>query len=386
MTRRRLPVLLIILVGALLPAQAYAQVSLLGATGLGRRLTPIDARARAMGNVGVALHGGNLSAVNPAAAARFAGSGLWATFLPESRTVTGESANGDISTEDVPIIRLVLPWGGRWAAGISAGAYLNQDWGVQFIDSLTTSTGEVAFQETRTSDGGVTQFRLDFAGVMAENLSLGASFLYYSGEARRSVERLFEANAGWAPHEASTALDYKGWGLAFGAEYQPIPEMILGAVASWGAGLTIENDTTEQSLDIGLPLTLDVGGSWQLTPDFLLALALGWEGWSTVADDLPNAAAADVWRAGLGVELTAIGGQTSQLLFRGGAHTERLPFEIGESAVWERALSLGLGLNLREGRARLDGSIEFGKRGSADDNDVEESYTRFAFGLAVFTR
>ncbi len=386
MTRRLLPVVVIALISVLLPVQAVAQVRLLGATGLGRRLTPLDARARALGNAGVALHGGNLSAVNPAAAARFAGSGLWATFLPESRTVRGEFANGDITTEDVPVIRMVLPWGGRWAAGISAGAYLNQDWGVQFIDSLTTSTGNVAYQETRTSDGGVTQFRLDFAGVMAENLALGASFLFYSGEARRRVERIFEVDAGWAPHEATTALDYKGWGLAFGAEYQPIPEMIVGAVASWGAGLTIENDTTKQSLDIGLPLTLDVGGSWQLTPDFLFALALGWEGWSTVADDIPNAAASDVWRAGLGIELTALGGQTSKLLVRGGLHTERLPFEIGESAVWERAASLGLGLSLREGRARLDGSVEFGNRGNADKNDIEESYTRYSFGLAVFTR
>lgn len=386
MMRRGLFVLLIGAASVALPSAAYCQVRLLGATGLGRRLTPLDTRARAMGNAGVALHGGNLSAVNPAATARFAAPGIWATFLPENRSVKGEFANGDISTEDVPIIRLVTPWGDRWAVGISAGAYLNQDWGVQFIDSLTTSTGKVAFQETRTSDGGVTQFRLDVAGVTAEKLSLGASFLFYSGEARRRVERVFDVAVGWAPHEATTAIDYKGWGLAFGAEYEPIPEMIVGATASWGAGLKIENDTTGQSLDIALPLTFDVGGSWQLTPDFVMALALGWEGWSAVADELPNASASDLWRGGLGIELTALGGQTSKLVLRGGAHTERLPFEIGASAVWERALSLGLGLSLREGRARLDGSIEFGNRGNADKNDIEESYTRYSFGLAVFTR
>lgn len=386
MMRRLLLVLLICVAGGALPCDAFAQVRLLGATGLGRRLTPLDARARAMGNAGVTLHGGNLSAVNPAATARFAAPGIWASFLPETRTVKGEFANGDISTEDVPIIRLVTPWGGRWAVGISAGAYLNQNWGVQFVDSLTTSEGDVAFQETRTSDGGVTQFRLDFAGVMAERLSLGASLLYYSGEARRRVKRIFESSAGWAPHEATTAIDYKGWGLAFGAEYQPIPEMIVGAVASWGAGLTIENDTTGQSLDIDLPLTFDLGGSWQLTPDFIVALAMGWEGWGAVADKLPDASASDLWRGGLGIELTALGGEASKLLLRGGAHTERLPFDIGAGAVWERALSLGLGLWLREGRARLDGSVEFGKRGNAQKNDIEESYTRYSFGLAVFTR
>lgn len=386
MIRRLLFVLLIGVTSAVLPSVSYSQVRLLGATGLGRRLTPLDARARAMGNAGVALHGGNLSAINPAATARFATPGIWATYLPENRSVKGEFANGNISTEDVPVVRLVTPWGGRWAVGISAGAYMNQDWGVQFIDSVTTSTGEVGFQETRTSDGGVTQFRLDFAGVMAERLSLGASFLFYSGEARRRVLRVFDVAAGWAPHQATTAIGYKGWGLAFGGEYEPIPEMIVGAVASWGASLKIENDTTGQSLNIGLPLTFDVGGSWQLTPDFVMALALGWEGWAAVAKKLPNASASDLWRAGLGIELMALGGETSKVLLRAGAHTERLPFEIGAAAVWERALSLGLGLSLREGRARLDGSVEFGNRGNVEKNDIEESYTRYSFGLAVFTR
>jgi hypothetical protein len=367
MTRRALPLLIVF--SLLLPAQATAQVRLLGATGLGRRITPLDARARGMGNAGVALHGGNLSAINPASAAWFTGAGIWATFLPESRTVKGEFANGEIDTEDVPVIRLVFPWGERWAASVSAGAYLDQDWGVQFIDTLSLSTGDVAFQETRTSDGGVTQFRFEVAGVMAEKFSLGGAFLFYSGEARRTIERIFHVDAGLGPHEARTAIDYKGWGLAVGAEYQPIPEMIVGAVASWGAGLDIQNDTTGQQLDISLPLTFDVGGSWQLTPDLLMALSLGWEGWSRVA-----------------VEMAAITGQNSRFLLRGGAHTERLPFELRGGAVWERAFSLGFGLLVREGRGRIDGAVEFGNRGDASKNDIEESYTRFAFGVAVFTR
>jgi hypothetical protein len=384
MTRRALPLLIVF--SLLLPAQATAQVRLLGATGLGRRITPLDARARGMGNAGVALHGGNLSAINPASAAWFTGAGIWATFLPESRTVKGEFANGEIDTEDVPVIRLVFPWGERWAASVSAGAYLDQDWGVQFIDTLSLSTGDVAFQETRTSDGGVTQFRFEVAGVMAERFSLGGAFLFYSGEARRTIERIFHVDAGLGPHEARTAIDYKGWGLAFGAEYQPIPEMIVGAVASWGAGLDIQNDTTGQQLDISLPLTFDVGGSWQLTPDLLMALSLGWEGWSRVAKDLPGVSASDIWRAGLGVEMAAITGQNSRFLLRGGAHTERLPFELRGGAVWERAFSLGFGLLVREGRGRIDGAVEFGNRGDASKNDIEESYTRFAFGVAVFTR
>jgi hypothetical protein len=117
-----------------------------------------------------------------------------------------------------------------------------------------------------------------------------------------------------------------------------------------------------------------------------MALSLGWEGWSRVAKDLPGVSASDIWRAGLGVEMAAITGQNSRFLLRGGAHTERLPFELRGGAVWERAFSLGFGLLVREGRGRIDGAVEFGNRGDASKNDIEESYTRFAFGVAVFTR
>jgi hypothetical protein len=384
--RRRAFLVLALGLGAVIPAQAAAQIRLLGATGLGRRVTALDARARGMGGVGVALHGGNLSALNPAAAAHFTASGIWVTFMPERRTVKGEVASGRFSTEDVPIIRLVFPFKERWAIAISAGSYLDQDWGVEFVDTLRFSTGDVSFKETRTSDGGVTQFRAELGGVIGEGWSLGAAVLFYSGEARRKVDRVFEMGSGFTGYSAASAVDYKGWGLALGTEFQPIPEMILGLVGSWGTGLDISSDTTGQELDVDLPFTLDIGGSWQLTPDFLVALALGWEGWSRVGDDLPGATASDIWRLAGGVELTAAKNQSSRLLVRAGGHAERLPFNVRGGPVWERAVSFGVGALLRGGRGRLDTAIELGRRGSVAKNDLEESFVRFSLGLAVFAR
>jgi hypothetical protein len=383
--------LVLISVGALAPIRAAAQEdtlppSLLGAAGLGRRVLPLDARARGMGNAGVALHDGNLSGINPAAAARFNSAGIWATFMPESRSVKGDFANGDFKTEDVPVIRLVFPIGGRWATSISAGGYLDQDWGVEFIDTLRLASEDVAFKETRRSDGGVTQFRAELAGVIAEGWSIGGGFLFYSGENRRRVQRSFSAESGFSPYEAETTIKYTGWGLALGFEWQPIPEMILGLTGSWNADLDIKNDSTGQSASVGLPLTLDVGGSWELTPGLLVALAGGWENWSAVADELPLATASDIWRFGGGLELEAASNQNTRLVVRAGAHADRQPFGIRGNSVWERGLSLGLGTFLVQGRARMDVTFEFGKRGNVDKNAVEESYKRFAIGAAVFPR
>ena len=386
MSLRRIFVQALVLAAcALAPAQAWAQVNLLGATGLGRRVLALDARARGMGGAGVALHGGNLSAVNPATAARFATAGLWATYMPERRTVEGEFANGTVTTEDVPVIRLVWPWG-RWAVAVSAGTYLDQDWGVQFIDTLRLSNQDVAFQETRTSDGGVSQVRLDFAGIAREGLSLGASFLFYTGQSRRKVKRVFEGDADFQPYNFNTAVDYRGWGLAVGAEWEPIPEVLVGGSFSWGADLRVADDTTGEGFDVPLPLAFNLGSSWQLTPEFLLAVALGWEGWSRVADELPSASAVDTWGFGGGFEYALFVGEKNRWLVRAGAHADKMPFEVRGGAVWERGFSVGAGAILASGRARLDFTAEFGGRGNLSVNDVEESYRRFSIGAAVFTR
>ncbi len=367
------------------PSPAQAQVRLLGEAGLGRRIRPLDARARAMGASAVVLHGGNFSAVNPAAAVHLTVGGAWATFMPENRSVKGE-ARGDFRTQDVPLIRVGWPISERWVASVGFGSFLDQDFGVQFTDTLSLSTGDVEFQEARTADGGITQFRFELAGIMAERWSLGLAAQLYSGEVRRSVVRAFESGSGFLSYRSRAAIQYQGWGFALGTEFEPVPEMLVGAVFGWGFGLDVENDSTGASDEVGLPLALDVGGSWQLTPDLIVAMQAGWEDWSKIRDDSPETGANDVFRFGAGAELKAISGTSSEVFLRAGASFERRPFRLRSGWPWERAFGFGLGLNLANGRARLDGTIELGRRGDIERESVEESFTRLSISLGVFGR
>jgi len=382
MSRRTLLALLPALL-VLASAQAFAQEDVLGSAGLGRLVRPLDAHARGMGSAAVAVHGGNLSAVNPASLARVRLPGFWLTLMPESRSVKGDVLSGDIETADFPLGRLVIPFGERWVVGFGFGSFLDQDWSVEFMDTLRLSSEDIPYIETRSSDGGVSQLRFELAGVFSARWALGVSGLYYTGEVRRSVERDFPIPL--ITYRSAVALQYQGWGLALGAEYQPIREMILGAVASWGPGLEVRNDSTGQKLDLDLPLGLQLGGSWQLTPDLTLATALGWEGWSALDAELPEPGSSDVWRVGTGVELRVLSGPTSALFIRLGGLLERKPFKLGEGAPWERAFSLGVGANLREGRGRLDAAVEFGRRADREKHGVEESFRRLTFSMAVFT-
>lgn len=372
------------LIGASLATPLQAQNDLVGTTGLGRLLQPTDARARALGGSAMALHDGNLSAVNPASMSRLRLTGIWATYLSEKRDVTGEGISGDVTTVDFPLARAALTTGQRWTVAVSAGTFLDQDFGVQFIDSLELSTGFVEFEETRTSNGGVAKFGLEVSRTLGTQWTLGLAAQVYRGESILQVDRAFEEDADFLPYRSVAAVQYRGFGGALGMEFQPIPEMILGAAASWGPGLDVENDSTGAELDLPLPLTIGGGGSWQLTPGLLAALSLEWQGWSALDEDLASGAN-DSWRFGGGLEYALTSSERTALLLRLGGRWARLPFKLQGNAPSERAFTFGLGVRLQGGRAHIDATGEVGSRADIESNGVEESFNRYSVSLAVFT-
>ncbi len=367
------------------PVQVRAQVRTLGSVGLGRPLRPLDARAIALGNSGIALHGGNLSVVNPASLARVGSAGIWITMQPEKRTLRGEQVQGVVETANFPLGRAALPLSDRWVVGASFGGLLDQDWGVEFKDTVAVSTGDVRFDETRTSDGGITQLRLELGAYLSDEVTLGLAGAFYTGQARRTVRRVFEESAGFDAYRSQTAIRYQGWGVTLGSEYQPSAEVILGAAVTWNDGLTVRDDSAGAEVEVGLPIGLDIGGSFQLTREFLVAVALGWTNWSSTGSDLPRDVAVDAWRIGGGAELRLVSGENTQLFARLGGHLERSPFELEGGAPWERVLSVGGGAAFRGGRGRFDFAVEFGGRGDANTNLVEEDFIRYSFTMAIFT-
>ena len=374
-------------IASLLPSLSWAQepepLDLFATTGLGRPIEPVDARSRGMGGVGIALHGGNFSAINPASLTRVRALGVWVTIMPTSRSLDGDGiTNGEEQTVMFPLGRISLISSETWTVAASFNSFLDQNGGVQFIDTLDLSSGQAAFEETRVSDGGVSRFGLEVARSLSEEWRVGIAAQFYRGGTVLSVDRAFTAATDFLPYRSVAAIDYSGYGFAAGAEWQPIPEMILGLTGSWSLGLDVKNDTTGAEIDIDLPITLGAGGSWQLTPSLVAALGFEWAGWSAANDELATGAV-DSWRLGGGLEVQF--GRSPDLFGRVGGRLARLPFELRGSAPSERALDLGLGLRFAGGRASVDAALEFGSRGDRQENGISESFTRLAIGLAVFS-
>ncbi len=386
---RPLLLAVVLAAGLVLPGAVAAQsdeVRLLGNVGLGRPVLAIDARARGMGGAGVTLHGVNLSMINPASTISITVPGVWIAFSAENREIDGIVAQGEINTAEFPLARMVIPFEGRHAIGVGFGSYLSQDWKVQFVDTLELSTGPVAFRETRESTGGISQFHVDFATRVSGKWTLGVGGIYYFGKTGQSVEREFETSVGFSPYEAADVIRYQGLGMSLGAEWRPIPEMIVGLAGNLGLGLNLSSDSTGAEKSFDQPLALDLGASWQMTPDFILALAMGWTNWSTISDDLPRPGSSDYFRFSLGTELVVLRNENTRLLARLGGRLAQLPFNLRRGPPHERALTLGLGTYFRQGLGRIDLAFEIGKRGQKDTNEIQENFTRWTFTLAVFTR
>ncbi len=379
MMPRSFSVLLLLL---LAHGSASAQ-GLIGPAGLGRLVLPLDARARGMGGAAVALHGSNYSAINPASLAGLTRSGAWATYMPEKATVKTSLGESDITSVDFALGRIAIPSFARTTIAIGFGAYLDQDWAVQFIDTLELSTGPVEYEELRQSTGGVSQFRLELSGMVSRGWSLGVAGILYSGQDRLKIDRAFGVESGLRPYRDTASVDHSGFGLSVGTELQPFPEMILGVVGTWGSQLNLIAGSSGGELEVDLPIAIDVGGSWQLGPDFIVALAAGWSNWSVANDDLEDGAS-DVWRFAGGLELIAMSGSRSHLALRLGAHWGNQPFKVNGESPGERAISLGMGAQLADGRARMDAALEFGKRADLDKFGVEESFRRATVSIAVF--
>ena len=105
---------LLVLIAALASASPAAAQSLFSTGGLGVPLAPLDARARALGGIGVGLPGFNPSLVNPAEVAGTRYRGLVASFQPYATSIELNGESDEIGGTRFPLIRILYPLGSRW--------------------------------------------------------------------------------------------------------------------------------------------------------------------------------------------------------------------------------------------------------------------------------
>ena len=380
--------------GRPLPAQ-----SLLAGSGLGLPGEALDARAAALGGVGIGLAGASFSLINPAFSARLPAPAIVATFQPERTRSDFTGSDADFSTARFPLITVAAPFAGRWGVSVGYGAFLDQNFAFQRSDSLALAGTRFLVRDTVRTSGGVARFRLAGSYAAGERLSVGAGIDLYTGSRVVNSVRVFTPLDSVAPltpllpDANRTEAEYGGVGVNAGVEWSPRNGVVLAAAGSGGGTLdaTPVGDTLAQAAGYSLPLTLHAGGSARLTPAATVAVATRWAGWSRAADDLRDSGGArDEWGVSGGLEYDPPSSGTRSFPLRVGARYTALPFRrVAQSGDFdfpgEAALTAGVGARFARGAASIDLAGERGWRGS-EGAGVDESFWRAALSLTLFGR
>lgn len=385
-TPKRLLVTLFAAALVLSPAAARGQTPFT-AVGLGYPTPPVDARAAALGGVGVGLLGGSFTIRNPADLVTFAEPSLGVTAAPEGVTLTGPEGESESDRSRFSVIRAVVPLG-AWAAGVGFGSVLDQDWAFRKRDTIALSTGSFPFEELRENDGGVSTFDLSVARRIGP-LSVGVSGQRLSGNLRQVLDRRFEVSldsAVAAPLrvQQQAQWSYEGWAVTAGVGLQLAERVRISGSFGLPSRLDAESDSLGRVRSFDLPSRLTVGASARLAEDWLLTAGGGWASWSDADDELPDASARDVTWGGAGVEFGGWSVGSLPLDLRVGGRVAELPFVLpGREGARERAITFGVGSAFASGRAGVDLGFELGTRGDFAATGTEESFARLSLTATV---
>jgi hypothetical protein len=381
---RFLPMCAALLAGAV-SAPTLAAQSLFAARGLGYVMEPLDARGRGLGGVGLGLPEPSLSLINPAGVAGLPAPTLHVTVQPDQFTSAFGESEVSAATVRFPVIHAALPFR-RWTATLGFASFLDRNWAVERDTVLSVGGADMGVRDRFASHGGVSRLRLGTAYAVAPRVAVGAAVDVYSGTVQDTTYRLFQDGT-LNPAINASSLTFRGVGYAAGARWVPSEAFAMDASVSAGGQLEMRNEALATTQTHDLPVQFAAGVSGRVTPTTLIALSGRWSGWSSVDEAF---AARDTWSVAGGIEWEALRVGRNVVPLRLGGRHALLPFQWAGAAggaefADERAATLGTGVRLAGGAARVDAAVERGERGG-DAAGITESFWRMAFSLTVLSR
>lgn len=400
--RMRSPSAATIAVLALLcTAGASDAQSLFATRGLGLPVAAVDARARALGGIGIGIAGLSTSLSNPADIAGITRSGVTAALQPSSGTVLLGGEEADLDGARFPLARILFPLGSRLVMTVGYGGAYEQSFGIRTEGTELIGGEPYDVTDETLANGGLSELGVGFAWTASSRLAIGVSGGLYAGNQRRTVTRTFaDSLVDLDPFADEFQWEYRAPFVRVGARWDPLPLIRLGASFTTAADLDVEGDT-ERSPDAtaSLPTRIAVGGSGFLSPDLMLAVgaerALQGGSGTVFENDPTSAQARDTWRVGGGLEFGGFGSGARTWPIRVGASWSQLPYYAsGESPAEEWSVSGGVGFRLAgnpsDPQALLDATVERGTRSGLEStlnpDGLEERYWRLTVSLSLFGR
>jgi hypothetical protein len=379
-------------------AEPVSAQSLFSTRGLGVPAPAVDARAAALGGIGVGLIGFHTSLINPAEIAGVTRRGVSAALQPVSSTARIDGEEDGTSGTRFPLMRILYPVGERGVFSVAYGSYLEQSWAVESESVMMVDGREVNVTDVRRSTGGIAQLRVGGAYSVSRTFAVGVAAGLLTGNVERVALRRFsgdsltdfQTSAALGDFEERLRWNYLAPMGAVGIRWDLAGRFRIGASAMVAGELEANGrQGGAEDRTYGAPMELAAGASARLSP---LVLANAGAVWSRMPDTEGETVSRETIRVGAGLEYQGVRSGMRTYPVRIGARWSQLPYHMtDETAPTEWAAGFGLGFRLGDPAnpaAVADIGVERGARnglaGGTLQDGLREQHWRFTFSLSLF--
>ncbi len=385
--------------------------------GLGDEFSSTTVEQSSMGGIGVAFKTDHyLNFINPAANAnlRFATYGIGGLITDLTlKDNTGEQSG---SSTSLRYIALGFPIGDK--AGFSAGLQPQSSVGYALLNQVYDTDDNLTEFTRYTGTGGTSRLYGAFGIEVMKGLSLGAEASFVFGTVNNDILNQRDGLALGTKNEETTRV--RGSLYKVGIQYQK--ELSNKLQLNAGASLQLESNLTEKNQAYLYSLSFD-GTGFEIPRDTLSAS-------STVTTfNIPlktnlgvGLGKRDKWYAGVNYEFqdaldnnSAIGstymyGESNKLAIGGfylpkinsiSSYWNRITYRAGLriedtgllvdgsgngnnfTPIKDFGINVGLGLPLGNRASNINIGLEYGQRGTTDNNLIQENYFNFRLSLSL---
>lgn len=322
-----------------------------------------------------------------------------------------KSNSGKLNTNDVNFRYFSLSWPvTKWfGAGMGLQPYSDMGYEVGFAETLT-GIGNV--YHSYTGDGTTSKAFFGASVSPFKGLSVGANLNYIFGRINQNTNIGFD-NADLfyiAKTEGTRLRDFTlTYGLQYDLELKKDQFLTLGVTFERQSELTALHrlfaykavtigssslsDTIEYIPEgkafIKLPSTFGIGLSYNKLNKFEINADYYYAGWSKAtfygkSDELIT----DQSRFSAGFEYIpealSIRSYLKRVKYRAGFHFENSYLKLNDHQIKEFGISFGAGLPFPKSKSSANFALEFGKKGTTQDNLVRDNYTKLSLYLNLY--
>jgi hypothetical protein len=366
--------------------------SLFSSAGIGLPIEPLDARARALGSVGIGLRDPGLLLADPAAAARLL---LPTGFLAAQPSWTDLTQDGSSDHHysrgnRFPLMGMAYPVA-RGMLTVQFTSVFDQRFQGRRSLSVDIQGSSVPTNDLFVQKGSISLLNVGYARVIDARTSVGLTFGRYSGSVDRSLTRTFGDSITVVqaqPYQSTGLWSYSGYAVTGGVSSDITGSLHVAASATWSTDLHANASSDSEGSDqaYSVPLQLRVGATAMVAPGLAVSASGARANWSGIRGDLGSTSSARsvVLAWGMGVELSQMRLLGRRAPLRLGFRHSDLPFSMGAEPASERSFSGGFALTLNETNgislASTDLAIERGRR---TDGTFTENFWRATLSLKL---